>query len=402
MLTDWMKRNSLLKDKLLYSFLIIAIFLLGKGVPLYLVDMAAYLHPYVDAETLLLQAVSGDINQCALFALGISPHLVASLTVQFLLCFKDADVRKKMSPVRRNRQTLVMAVGIAAVMAVIQVQKIPFCVSGELLFWAKMVAVLQLIAGEAIIILLISSNQKYGIGGQTLLVFVNLLSGLLTVLSETSWKQVGVLLLAALPVILLMIIMEEAEFRIPVQRISIHNIYADKNYLAIKLNPIGVMPAMFSSACFMMLQLLVTGIGMIFPQNNFILWVQERMVLSDFLGIALYVLVIYGLTLVFSRVMINPTEYSEQLLKSGDSIQDLHAGIDTTRYLSRVVTAIALLGATVMSVCLCVPMLLQANGWLEGALAAVPSSVMMLTGIWCNLYHEFLAVRYIDAYNAYR
>ena len=56
-------------------------------------------------------------------------------------------------------------------------------------------------------------------------------------------------------IMVVVIIMENAEKRIPVQRVSIHSIYADKNYMAIKLNPIGVMPVMFCSAVFMLLQI---------------------------------------------------------------------------------------------------------------------------------------------------
>ena len=70
-------------------------------------------------------------------------------------------------------------------------------------------------------------------------------------------------------------IMENTEFRIPVQRISIHNIYADKNYMAIKLNPIGVMPAMFSAAAFMIPTLIITALTWAFPENTSILWWQS-------------------------------------------------------------------------------------------------------------------------------
>ena len=48
-----------------------------------------------------------------------------------------------------------------------------------------------------------------------------------------------------------MIFMEMHEKKIPLQRVSVHNVHADKNYLAIKYNPVGFMALMFGSAIFM-------------------------------------------------------------------------------------------------------------------------------------------------------
>ena len=198
-----------------------------------------------------------------------------------------------------------------------------------------------------------------------------------------------------------MVILENSEKRIPLQRISIHNIYADKNYLAIKLNPIGVMPVMFSTAFFMLPQLLVNGLAWLFPGQETILWWQENLVLSKPLGVAVYIAVLYGLTIGFSRVFLNPSEITEQFLKSGDSLVGIHAGRDTKRYLSRNITRISLFSATALSLCLSVPMVMRLNGYMDESLTALPTSIMMLTGIWSNLYRETLAIRDMDAYEPF-
>ena len=198
-----------------------------------------------------------------------------------------------------------------------------------------------------------------------------------------------------------MAILENTEKRIPVQRISIHNIYADKNYLAIKRNPIGVMPAMFSMAFFMIPQMLVSVLLMLLPNQPELLWLQDNLVLTKPVGIVVYILILYLLTLGFSRVFVNPGEITEQFLKSGDSIQNVHAGKETKKYLSRTITGLALLSATMMSICLGFPLLLQLTGNLEGSLAALPTSVMMLTGIVCNLGREVMAIKHLEAYKPF-
>ena len=68
--------------------------------------------------------------------------------------------------------------------------------------------------------------------------------------------------------IAIMIIIETTEKRIAVQRVSINNIYADKNYLAYKLNPVGAMPLMFTSAVFMLPQFVCSGLYYLHPDNQ--------------------------------------------------------------------------------------------------------------------------------------
>ena len=61
-----------------------------------------------------------------------------------------------------------------------------------------------------------------------------------------SARELFIPLVLSAMLIIVTLVMEGGEKRIPMQRISIHNIYADKNYLAIKLNPVGIMPVMFA------------------------------------------------------------------------------------------------------------------------------------------------------------
>lgn len=395
------KKKSLLKSKLLYTCIIILVYLVGKGLPLYMIDFAAYMEREVDAEALLVQTISGDINQCSLFALGVSPYMIASIAVQILFVFKSAEAKKRISPIQRNKLVLKIMLLLSIVMSVVQVQELQFTATGDMLIWAKIVAAVEMVTGSFFILFLVSKIAKYGVGGQTALIFMNIVDGIIVTLRGHDVKQLTVPLVISLVVLVVMLIMENTEKRIPLQRISIHNIYADKNYLAIKLNPIGVMPAMFSTAFFMLPQLAVTLLGWIFPENANIIWLQENVTLTKPFGIGVYAVVLFCLTVGFSRVMINPKEITDSFLKSGDSIQDLHAGRDTKRYLSGVITRLGLLSATVMSVCLCVPLLLQLSGELESAFVTLPSSIMMLTGVWCNLSREVAALRDLEAYKPF-
>lgn len=394
-------RETILKYKLIYTVLILGVYLVGRGIPLYMIDTAEYMHKTMNAEAVLIQTISGDIYRCSLFALGISPYMISNLIVQVFVAFRSQEAKAKISQARMNRLSMKFMLVLAIIQAVVSVQGLHFKVVGIELLVAKGVAAIEMVAGAMIILYLSEQNKKYGIGGQSALIFVNIIDGLIRTLKGHDVKEFAIPVLISLIVMGIVMFMENTEHRIPVQRISIHNIYADKNYFAIKLNPIGVMPAMFSMAFFMVPQLVVAVLSWIFPESSKVLWWQENLTLTRPFGIGIYILVLYLLTIGFSRVFVNPKEITEQFLKSGDSIEDLHAGRDTKRYLSCVITGIGMLSATVMSVCLGIPMILQLTGNMESSFTSLPSSVMMMTGIWCNLYSEVKAIRDLEVYKPF-
>ncbi len=393
--------GSILKYKLLYTGLILLIYVTGRCIPLYGIDLSARIGSAVSAEELLMQTIGGDRYRSSVLALGISPYMISSLVVQIAVALRDSDARAKLSPRKINRIILGMTLGLALFQAFIYAQGMNFTAKGSLLFFYKVIAVAEMVAGAMLILWLSDRNKRYGIGGQTALIYVNILDGILSAVSGQEIGRLGIPIAVSLVMILVVVVMENAEKRIPVQRISIHNIYADKNYLAIKLNPAGVMPVMFSTAFFTLPRLLIAALALLFPEHPTVLWWLEHMTLTRLPGIIVYLVMLYILTVGFSLIFIAPKDMTEQFLKSGDSILNLHAGRDTKRYLTREVLIFGFLSATVMGACLGVSLILQMEGMIDSALGMLPSSVMMLTGIWCNLYREIITVRNFDAYHPF-
>ena len=396
------KKEHLVLYKLLFTIGILVAYFVGKSLPLHGVDVSVYAEQGISAEALLRQTISGDIYRCSLFALGISPFMISSVLVQILSAFRGSEARSRVSPRKMNKLTLTLTFIFAVLLAFVHVQELSFTETEPFeLLAAKMIAGVEMITGAMVIIWMSSRNKKYGIGGQSALILINVLDGIITTVKGHSFSELAIPLLVAFMAMAVMAILENSEKRIPVQRISIHNIYADKNYLAIKLNPIGVMPAMFSMAFFMIPQLVVSMFLMVFPNQQELLWLQDNLAITKPVGIIAYIVVLYLLTVGFSRVFVNPGELTDQFLKSGDSIQNVHAGKETQKYLSRTITGLAVFSATMMSICLGFPLFLQLTGNLEGAFAALPTSVMMLTGIVCNWGREIMAIKHLGAYKPF-
>ena len=395
------KNESIIKYKILYSLIILFIYIVGKSLPLYMIDLTAYVDKSIGTDDLLLQTISGDIYQCSLFALGISPYMISTIIVQIVSLFIKSHKRSKISPTKMTKVSLVITLIIAIFQATMRVGELQFSVTGKMLDIARVVSLVEMVTGAIVVFWLASRCKRFGLGGQSVLILANVSDSVKTMLVDYNVEVLVLPVAISFFVMLVTVIMENAEKRIPVQRISIHNIYADKNYMAIKMNPIGVMPAMFSTAFFMIPQLILTLLTIIFHDNSSILWCTENMSLSKPLGIITYIVILYVISIVFARVFINPSDITEQYLKSGDSIVNLHAGKETRKYLSRTINRISFFSATVMSLCLVLPIVLNIYGYIESGLVALPSMVMMLTGLWCNLYREYLAIRNLEAYKPF-
>lgn len=386
--------------KLAYTAIIILVYILGRNIPLHSVDVSAYKAASGNAEIMLMQAIGGDVNQYSLFALGLAPLMISSLLMLIVMSCWKIRTKVKMSPKKMKDIQLILILIISVFQALIRVQELRFDVIGKLLFTARITAAMEMVTGVMLVMWLTERNKKYGLGGQVVLIYINIIDGIMKTVMRYNTETL-LPLCVSIVALFATLIMEGSELRIPMQRISIYNVYADKNYLAIKLNPVGVMPVMFSSAFFTLLKLIMSGLHWLFPKSEAILRWQENLVLTNPVGIGTYIAILYFLTIGFAMIIISPGEIAEQLLKSGDSIMNLHAGRETRKYLTGKLCIISFFSATVMSVCLGIPMILQLTGDINGELVMFPVSVMMLTGLWYNLYQEFKTVKSYEAYRPF-
>ncbi len=386
-------------QKLIYTLLIMALYLVGREIPLYGVDTAAYDAFRGPADDLIMQTIGGDRYKTSVFALGISPYMFSMLFVQVFVAVKNADSKSHTSPRAINRATLIIMFIWALVQSYFTTGSTLYLAQGgtELIF-AKAISAVQMITGAFLILWLATRNSKYGIGGQTALIYVNILDSVVTTVRSTELEELKIIGAISIFALLATIFFENSEYRIPMQRISIHNIYSDKNYIPIKLNPIGMMPVMFSSAFFMLPVYVMMGLSMIFPTDKNLEWIVDNMNTTHFLGICVYVGVLYVITIIFSFVFISPKNLAESLLKTGDSITGLRAGKKTARFIGVRVLLISMFSATFMSFFIGAPLYLHLKGYISQSVMSLPSVMIALASINCNLYRTFKAVKDYDAY----
>lgn len=392
------QKERILEYKILYTAMVLVIYMIGRSIPLYGIDVDAYRNVQINAQTIFVQNVTGDFNNCSLFILGIWPYMWGSMLMIVYVVFKSIDKTNRISQKKMNIVTYEVTMVIALLQAYQKSGEYVYEVSGNMLVFARIVVIIQMIAGMVVLLWLCERSQKYGIGGRMGIFLVNIANGILAMTTNQTLKDLIVPVCLGVCLIPLMLLLETAEMRIHVQRVSIHNIHADKNYIAYKLNPVGVMPIMFTSVFFMLPQLIMKLLVDFFPDNANFRYISENMSLTTPIGVTTYLIVQSLLIVGFSFLMLSPSRAAEGLMKSGDSILDIYAGKPTKKYLIRTVFCLSLFSALVLAVCMGVPLFLQFTGSINQSTAMLPSSIMMLSGLWISFYREAIVYKHMEDY----
>ncbi len=385
--------------RLLFTIMILTVYMVGRSLLLYNIDPAAYELAELDTQNIMISMISGDRYQYTLFALGIMPYITATLLIWIFMAVKGAEFRARFSPQKTERYTLIFMIFIAASFAISRADELVFKESALDPQVLRAIAVLEMTIGAIIIYRMAFLNKERGIGGQTPLILVNVLDNLFSTIRRFPWEEISKLLVLCLVMAGVILIMENVMIRIPVQRVSIHNVYAEKSYIAFKLDPIGVMPVMFAVSFFMIPQLIVRFLLILNEDNVTLKLINERMNLTNLSGIAIYLGIIFALNIIFSFIMLSPGEMAEQLQKGGDSIVGVYAGKRTKRYLRRKLLILSVFSGFVLCFLMGIPLSMSLRGEIPSDLALMPATAMILIGIICPLYQEVKAYGKFDSYS---
>ena len=374
-------------------------YMLGRSLLLYKVDPAAYQLEELNSQNIMLSMISGDRYRYTVFALGLMPYITSNLTIWIFTAIRGSEYRARVSPQKMKRVTLAWMLVIAAVSAISSSEELVFQKTNLDILALRIIAVSEMVLGAFVIYEMANLNKTHGLGGQTPIILVNILDNLFLTTQKFSWQQLQKPVILCLVMTVVILIMENIIIHIPVQRVSIHNMYADKSYIAFKLDPIGVMPVMFAVSFFMLPQMIVRGLLLLWKDSQTLQMIHERLNLTDILGVSIYLGIIFALNILFSFIMLAPGEMAEQLQKVGDSIVDVYAGKKTKRYLRRKLLLLAVTSGGVLCLLMGVSLGLALRGEISPELALFPSSTMILTGIVCPLYREVKAYRKFDSYS---
>ena len=382
------------------TLLVLIVFLVGRNIVLYGVDVSSLQSQQTSAQDFVISILSGDRYRSSFFALGITPYITASMLLLFIFVFFPNNVKKRISQQKMEMITMITAGILSIVYAYVRSSELEYIKDNLYFdsFGLRLIAIISLTVGAFIIIGLMQLNKEHGIGQQLPIILFNIIDGLYTTISGNITSISYELVLICCEVVVITIIMENVEVKVPIQRVSIDNIYADKSYIAFKLNPIGVMPVMFSTSIFLLIKYIIQFLCEVFPNVESLVWVNDHMNMNEVTGVWIYLLIIVFFTILFSFIMLSPDDLARNLQRAGDSIVNVYAGKATLRYFRFIIFILSLISGFVMACCMGISFFLAMHTNINQQVAMLPSSLMMLVSMFSNLLNEIKGYQKFDSY----
>ncbi len=327
----------------------------------------------------LLNAVTGSaLSNAAIFALGVTPYINASIIVQLLaVAIPPLERMSKEGDEGRNKLNLVTKI-VALVLALAQGLGIVLGLGnnyiqpifGENLKWltSAMVIVL-LMAGTCFTMWLGDKITEQGVGnGLSLIIFIGIIAtaaqsivnAIANIANSLSflWELIGFLVLVLI-VFFLIVFVDMAERRINVQyakQIKGRKMYGGQSsYIPMKVNASGVMPIIFASAIITLPTLIMSLCGLTAESNGFTKFWFNYLGTGSIVYSIFTALLILFFAYFYAQIQFNPSDVSLNIQQHGGFIPGIRPGKPTTDYLRRVSHRITLFGAIFLAFIALVP-----------------------------------------------
>lgn len=368
-----------IRKKILFTLFMILLYRVGNAIPVpYVnVDLLGQTFKYYENTVLGLYNVmsGGAFSQATIFALSIQPYINASIIIQ-LLCIaipalermsKDEGEEGKK---KINNITRYSTVGIALLQGFayyMLLRNNSMNASGALLtetgLWQAIVIILTFTAGSALVMWMGEQITEFGIGnGISMILFASIISrfptNIITAISNIiggnlAWWAYLLMLIGALILIVLIVIVNDAERRIPVQysrRVVGRKQYGGQaTHLPMKVNMSGVLPVIFAQSIASLPATIAAFSG------KELKWFET----TSLLYALVYFLLIIFFSYFYSTIQFNPIEVSNNLKKNGGFIPGYRPGKPTSEFITKVLNKITLFGAIYLSIIAVTPYLIS-------------------------------------------
>ncbi len=375
-------QSSDLKNRILFTVFILAVYRLGTFVPL----------PGIDPEQLQIMMqgnqkgllgmfnvfAGGAVSRMAIFALGIMPYISSSIIVQLLTGVSDyfknlksqGEIgRKKISQITRYGTVLLATVqgyGLA-----VGLESSANLVTNPGVFF-KISTVTTIVAGTVFLMWLGEQITQRGIGnGISLIIFSGIVAEIPRALVTTfelgrtgaiSTIMIIAIFLLLVVTIMFIVFMERALRKIlinyPKRQMGNKMYGGESSHLPLKINQAGVIPAIFASA---LLLLPVTFSNFNFSENDTFLNITSYFSQGQPLYMLLYASGIIFFTFFYTSITFNPKETAENLRKYGGFIPGIRPGESTALYIDNILTKLTTMGALYLTLVCLMPEFLIAN-----------------------------------------
>lgn len=398
--------NPDLRKKLIYTMIIVLIFRVGS----------AFLAPFISTGVLssvvesnsdsffgILNAFSGGaFGNATVFAMSISPYITASIVIQLLtvaipalerMAKEGALGRKKLNKI--TRYTFVGMAFIQAVAYYFMLKNYGAIssdfTSGFAKYFAAVIIVLTLVAGAALVVWLSDriSDKGFGNGTSTIL-FAGIIANLpntFEILGQNfknggaNYFTVPLGILLMLGIVVLIVIMNNSERRIPIQyakRVVGRKMYGGQSsYIPIKVAVSGVIPIIFAMS---ILSIPSTIAAFATPETGSFWDVLVRAFsTTGWIYCICYFLLIIGFSYFYVAIQYNPLEIANNLKQNNGAIAGIRPGRSTAIFIQKILSKITFIGALFLAVIALFPPIYSAITNVSLSLGG--TSIIILVGV---------------------
>ncbi len=375
-----------LRNRVLFTLAMLAVYRLGRHVPTPGVDAAALTQFFEDNRATWFGFVDmfsgGNLSKVTVFALGIMPYISASIILQLLTVVwpyleklsKEGELgRRKITQYTRYGTVLLSVVQAAGIAAFLQKTEL----TGGMSLVANpgigftLMTVLTLTAGTVFIMWIGEQITERGIGnGMSLLIFAGIVVGfpeaiVTTIRNVSTGEQqiFTVLLLSAFMILVVaaIVFVERGQRRIPVQyakRVVGRRMYQGQStHLPLKVNTGGVIPVIFASSIIALPQTFAS----LFPDSPWMTGIATQLSWGMPLYTLVYVSAIIFFCYFYTAIIFNPDDVADNMRKYGGYVPGIRPGKRTAEYIDNVLTRLTFGGALYLAAVSVLPEFLLAG-----------------------------------------
>lgn len=402
-----------LRKKLLFTLGIIVVYRIGTNIPIPGVD-------YRNVQTCLdaaqaNQGIFGLVNmfsggallQITIFALGIMPYITASIILQLLtVVIPRLEALKKegqagTAKITQYTRYLTVALAVLQGTGLVATARSGSLFQGcpvanqivpDQSMFVTITMVITMTAGTAVVMWLGELITDRGIGnGMSILMFISISatfpSALWAIKEQGNladgWIEFGTVMLVGLVMVGLVVFVEQAQRRIPVQyakrMIGRRSYGGTSTYIPLKVNQAGVIPVIFASSLLYIPALIVQFSN---STAGWATWVTKNLADPGATPhIIFYFFLIVFFAFFYVAITFNPEEVADNMKKYGGFIPGIRAGRPTAEYLSYVLNRITWPGSLYLGLISLVPTMALAGFGANQNFPFGGTSILIIVGV---------------------
>ena len=393
-----------LRKKIVFTLLILLIFRIGNAIPVPYINttlLGNYLDSMSGTVLGLYNVMSGGaFAEATVFALGVQPYINSSIIIQLLTIAIPALERLARDGGEAGKKKIASITRYATV-AIALFQGFGYymiCKNYNILeqqgIWPALVIIVSFVAGSSFVMWLGEQVNEFGVGnGISIILFAGILSRVPNMVTmgasyirtkgSIGCLWIALLIVGMLAMVVLIVHVNEAERRIPVQyakRQVGRKMYGGQaSTLPMKVNMSGVLPIIFAQTIASLPATIWAFVGI--PEEGTVgRSIYNAIDTKSVLYLIVYFLMIIGFSYFYATIQFNPVEISNNLKRNGGFIPGFRPGKPTSDFIAKVLNKVTLFGAIYLGIVAICPLI---AGKLLGnsGLAIGGTSVIIVVGV---------------------